>query len=99
MNKYERNIKQIKDKGESAEMYFLDKTKQELVELYEEVEILKYNFSRDKRIRENLYSEIADVLNCIEYLTILFNLDRDKIENIRNYKIDRGYERGKVADE
>lgn len=102
MNKYKRNIQQIRDRGESAEMYFLDKTISECDELKESTNLFKYGNILKIPLTyetENLYGEIADVLNCIEYLTILFDLDRNKIENIRNYKLDRGYERGKETNE
>lgn len=104
-DKMKRNIKQIIDRGESAEMYFLDKLQSECVELIRVMELIRYNlyhgydFSDIQNIYyvtvDEAYGEIADVLNCIEYITILFDLDRDKIDSIRNYKLDRGYERGK----
>ena len=99
MNKYERNIKQIRDRRESAEMYFLDKAKEECLELQSACETQKYNFRRNIDHLDNFYEEIADVLNCIEYLTRLFDLDRTKIHEIREYKLDRGYERGEVEDD
>lgn len=108
MNKYERNIKQIRDEGESAEMYFLEKLQSECVELVRVMELIRYNLQQGYDFGDiqaifsvtvdEVYGEIADVLNCIEYLNILFDLDRDKIDTIRNYKLDRGYERGKNDD-
>ena len=103
MNKYERNIKQIRDRGESAEMYFLDKTDEECIELVEELGTIKSMVSRGMGLSdikstkwyENFCGEIADVLTCIEYLVNLFDIDRYDIRETISSKLDRGYERGK----
>lgn len=38
---------------------------------------------------ENIYEEVADVLNVIEHIKILYNLDNKKILKIRHDKVKR----------
>ena len=42
---------------------------------------------------ENVVEEIADVLICIEYLKMIYNIDQEEIENWINKKIKRIKER------
>jgi len=100
MDRYKRNIKQIEDADKvSSKIYFLDKTMEECVELIQicskvkELEEEHINWEGTSW-EDNLYEEIADVLNCSEYLSRLFDLDRNKILRIMREKVDRGYERG-----
>jgi NTP pyrophosphatase (non-canonical NTP hydrolase) len=92
-NRYRRNIKQVEDAGKCPRKHFAYKTIEECSELKVEAHILlkDVNYVSNK---ENLYGEIADVLNCIKYLKILFDLDEDKIARIMREKVDRGYKRG-----
>lgn len=97
MNKYERNIQQIRDRGESAEMYFLDKTIEECEEVIEAINLYKYAIALGTNLSveiEHLRGERSDLKNCLEYLDILF---KDYMLTLKNmeYKLDRGYERGK----
>jgi|GEM_PF-6624525 len=104
MDRYERNIKQIEDAGKCPSLYFAEKTQSESVELVRVLELIIYNlkhgydFGDIKDIYcvtvDELYGEIADVLNCIKYLKILLDLDEEKIARIMCEKVDRGYERG-----
>ena len=102
MNKYERNIQQIRDRGESAEMYFLDKLQEECVEVIRAVELVKYKkrvYTKEgmlMQIKEfkDFQKERADLKNILTYMDIIYN-DLMKISTIQLEKIDRGYERGK----
>ena len=38
---------------------------------------------------ENIYEEVADVLNVIEHIKTLYNLDNKKILKIRHHKVQR----------
>ena len=38
---------------------------------------------------ENIYEEVADVLNVIEHIKIIYNLDNKKILKLRHYKVQR----------
>ena len=38
---------------------------------------------------ENIYEEVADVLNVIEHIKIIYNLDNKKILKIRHDKVKR----------
>ena len=100
MNKYHRNIKQIEDADKvSSKIYFLSKMQEECVELIQainkiiELEEEKVNYE-GTMWEENFHEELADVMNVITYLKIVFDLDWNKIEGIMDYKCDRGYERG-----
>lgn len=99
MNKYERNIQQIRDRGESAEIYYSRGGINECSELGDvfiqaEKDLVEFGKVLDST-KKMFYDEIPDVLNEIDYAIKLFDLDRNKIDSIRNYKLDRGYERGK----
>ena len=96
MDRYKRNIKQIEDAGKCPLQYFLDKTNDECDELKEMCDFALEDGKEFflKHWEKNLYGEIADVLNCINYLKILFGLDEDRISRVQVEKVDRGYERG-----
>ena len=42
---------------------------------------------------ENIYEEVADVLNVIEHIKTLYNLDNKKILKLRHYKVQRELDR------
>ena len=42
---------------------------------------------------ENIYEEVADVLNVIEHIKTIYNLDNKKILKIRHYKVQRELDR------
>ena len=42
---------------------------------------------------ENIYEEVADVLNVIEHIKTLYNLDNKKILKIRHHKVQRELDR------
>jgi len=94
MDRYERNIKQIEDAGKCPRTFYLKKMAEECIELSAECNNQMDHVRRGTKDLENFYSEIADVLNCINYLMILFDLDEKKIARIMVEKCDRGYERG-----
>ena len=56
------------------------KAKEELTELYHALEIEDI---------ENIYEEVADVLNVIEHIKTIYNLDNKKILKIRHDKVKR----------
>ena len=56
------------------------KAMEELTELYHALEI------EDK---ENIYEEVADVLNVIEHIKTMYNLNNTKILKIRHDKVKR----------
>lgn len=43
----------------------------------------------EKEDIENIYEEVADVLNVIEHIKTMYNLDNKKILKIRHYKVQR----------
>lgn len=102
MNKHQRNIQQIRDRGESAEMYFLNKLQEECVEVIRAVELVKYKmqfYTKDGMLLQtedfkDFQKERADLKNCLTYMDILFD-DIMEIATIQLEKIDIGYERGK----
>ena len=94
MDRYKRNIKQIEDAGKCPRTFYLKKTVEECTELQVECSNQMDHIRRNTEGLENFYGEIVDVLNCINYLKILFDLDEDKIARIMFQKVDRGYERG-----
>ena len=60
------------------------KAMEELVELHQALE---------KEDIENIYEEVADVLNVIEHIKTLYNLDNKKILKIRHNKVKRELDR------
>ena len=42
---------------------------------------------------DNIYEEVADVLNVIEHIKTIYNLDNKKILKIRHYKVQRELDR------
>ena len=42
---------------------------------------------------ENIYEEVADVLNVIEHIKTIYNLDNAKILKLRRYKVQRELDR------
>ena len=42
---------------------------------------------------DNIYEEVADVLNVIEHIKVIYNLDNKKILKIRHDKVKRELER------
>ena len=42
---------------------------------------------------ENIYEEVADVLNVIEHIKTMYNLDNKKILKIRHDKVERELDR------
>ena len=56
------------------------KAMEELTELYHALEIEDI---------ENIYEELADVLNVIEHIKTIYNLDNKKILKIRHDKVKR----------
>ena len=42
---------------------------------------------------ENIYEEVADVLNVIEHIKTIYNLDNKKILKLRHYKVQRELDR------
>ena len=56
------------------------KAMEELTELYHALEIEDI---------ENIYEEVADVLNVIEHIKTIYNLDNKKILKIRHDKVKR----------
>jgi NTP pyrophosphatase (non-canonical NTP hydrolase) len=94
MDRYRRNIKQIEDAGKCPRTFYLKKTVEECQELQVECADQMDHVRRDTKDLENLYGEIADLLNCVIYLIIILGLDMFKIIKIMREKVDRGYERG-----
>jgi len=95
MDRYERNIKQIEDAGKCPLDYFLQKTKEECLEVIEAIDELEKAETGTEYIakRELLQGERGDLKNCLAYLDILYD-DVMKIARIMREKVDRGYERG-----
>ena len=60
------------------------KAMEELGELYHALEIEDI---------ENIYEEVADVLNVIEHIKVIYNLDNKKILKIRHHKVQRELDR------
>ena len=60
------------------------KAMEELSELYHALEIEDI---------ENIYEEVADVLNVIEHIKTMYNLDNKKILKIRHNKVKRELDR------
>ena len=60
------------------------KAMEELSELYHALEIEDL---------ENIYEEVADVLNVIEHIKTIYNLDNKKILKIRHDKVKRELDR------
>ena len=60
------------------------KAMEELTELYHALEIEDI---------ENIYEEVADVLNVIEHIKTIYNLDNKKILKIRHNKVKRELDR------
>ena len=60
------------------------KAMEELTELYHALEIEDI---------ENIYEEVADVLNVIEHIKTIYNLDNKKILKIRHDKVKRELDR------
>ena len=60
------------------------KAMEELSELYHALEIEDI---------ENIYEEVADVLNVIEHIKTIYNLDNKKILRIRHDKVKRELDR------
>ena len=60
------------------------KAMEELGELYHALEIEDI---------ENIYEEVADVLNVIEHIKVIYNLDNKKILKIRHDKVKRELDR------
>ena len=60
------------------------KAMEELAELYHALEIEDL---------DNVYEEVADVLNVIEHIKTIFNLDNKKILKLRHYKVKRELDR------
>ena len=60
------------------------KAMEELTELYHALEIEDI---------ENIYEEVADVLNVIEHIKTIYNLDNKKILKIRHSKVQREIDR------
>ena len=42
---------------------------------------------------DNIYEEVADVLNVIEHIKVIYNLDNKKILKLRHYKVQRELDR------
>lgn len=60
------------------------KAMEELGELYHALE---------KEDIDNIYEEVADVLNVIEHIKTIYNLDNKKILKLRHYKVQRELDR------
>ena len=60
------------------------KAMEDLSELYHALEIEDI---------ENIYEEVADVLNVIEHIKTIYNLDNKKILKIRHNKVKRELDR------
>ena len=60
------------------------KAMEELGELY---------LALQKEDLENIYEEVADVLNVIEHIKIIYNLNNTKILKIRHNKVKRELDR------
>ena len=60
------------------------KAMEDLTELYHALEIEDI---------ENIYEEVADVLNVIEHIKTIYNLDNKKILRIRHDKVKRELDR------
>ena len=60
------------------------KAMEELTELYHALEIEDI---------ENIYEEVADVLNVIEHIKTMYNLNNTKILKIRHNKVKRELDR------
>ena len=60
------------------------KAMEELGELYQALQ---------KEDLENIYEEVADVLNVIEHIKTMYNLDNKKILKIRHNKVKRELDR------
>lgn len=68
-----------------------NQTIEELAELTVEVSKNIRGFNN----RDNVKEEIADVLNCIEYLKRVLNISEDEIELVKDAKLKRLEERMK----
>ena len=60
------------------------KAMEELTELYHALETEDI---------DNIYEEVADVLNVIEHIKTIYNLDNKKILKLRRYKVQRELDR------
>lgn len=106
MNKYERNIQQIRDRGESAEMYFLDKLQEECAEVIRAVEVVKFvesckafnNNYFNKCVSDVAYVDLSkercDLKNVLKYLDMMLPVSFEK--EFMEQQLDRGYERGRM---
>lgn len=85
MDKYERlNIINLAIKTYGVDQQ-LNHVNEELAELI--VEVAKYK--RGFNSREKIIEEMADVLNCFEYLRTILDIKNREINNIRSYKMRR----------
>ena len=64
--------------------------------LFEEMQELKDEINNSKGTRENLALEIADVMNMLEQLVIIYNLDESTVNTYQNNKMMR--ELGRIND-
>ena len=57
------------------------------------VELVELLQALEKEDLDNIYEEVADVLNVIEHIKTIYNLDNKKILKIRHDKVKRELDR------
>ena len=57
------------------------------------VELGELYHALEKEDIDNIYEEVADVLNVIEHIKTIYNLDNKKILKLRHYKVQRELDR------
>ena len=89
----------LEEKIEKVTSYYGDYVQldQSIEELNELSKLLEYDFENginlcDKNIK-NIAGEIADVLNMIDSLKIVYSIDKEEINRIRIYKMNRTKQR------
>ncbi len=99
MDRFDRNIRQLEERGIDVEKYFVKKIIEEcreLIEVGEEYLQLVEDGVEDRRKTttfDNLQSESTDVTAVITYLIEYRVLDVDAMEEILIHKQDRAYKR------
>lgn len=86
-----RNIRQVEENGINPKKYFVDKTKEELIELYNELD----KWEEGDKLSLETIKEMADVINCVnDYLPELFSeVGEHGLYEERLYKKDIAFKR------
>jgi hypothetical protein len=90
MCKYKRNIKQIEEAGHDAKTYFQKKFHEGCVNLKSEIAKLLNQTGNTT----NLISEIANIMNCMFYISIVMKIRYRDIAVEMERRLDSEYERG-----